>query len=327
MSVRGVFADPALVEPCPSAEVVDPLEDQVQRDGQVRHERGMAILRDASHPGRDDLPGLRACELGVVDPDGPRLRAAHPGEHVDELGLAVAGHSSDTQDLAGRDVEGDRSQRIDPGAGDAQVADAEQRPVAVGGPVGHVVRRAAIGRPTIIRASSRSSVSPAAVPTSEPFRSTLTRSLMARTSPSLWLMKTTPSPSATRRSQRREQRSDLLGDEHRGRLVENEHATVPGQRLEDLDTLLLADRQVADTPLWIDRDPVARGGIRDTSPVPPHGRTGTTIVRARGSRRPSSGARARSAASPCRSPPRWHPAASGWRSAARRPRSPQRRAW
>ena len=56
-----------------------------------------------------------------------------------------------------------------------------------------------IGRPTIIRASSRSSVVPGAVPINAPFRSTLTRSVIVRTSASLWLMKTTASPSATRR--------------------------------------------------------------------------------------------------------------------------------
>ncbi len=48
-----------------------------------------------------------------------------------------------------------------------------------------------------MRASSRSSVWPSTVPTSLPRRRTLTRSLMARTSASLWLMKTTASPSAT----------------------------------------------------------------------------------------------------------------------------------
>ena len=56
-----------------------------------------------------------------------------------------------------------------------------------------------VGRPTIMRASSRSSVEPGAVPTMRPRRMTLTRSLMARTSPSLWLMKTTERPSPTSR--------------------------------------------------------------------------------------------------------------------------------
>ncbi len=56
-----------------------------------------------------------------------------------------------------------------------------------------------LGRPTIIRASSRSSVWPSTVPTSAPRRSTVIRWLMARTSASLWLMNTTAMPSPTSR--------------------------------------------------------------------------------------------------------------------------------
>src|SRR5919106_4894074 len=56
----------------------------------------------------------------------------------------------------------------------------------------------AVGRPTIIRASVRSSVAASTVPTCVPCRRTLIRSLIARTSASLWLMNTTASPSATR---------------------------------------------------------------------------------------------------------------------------------
>ena len=48
-------------------EVADALEDEIERDGQVRYERGMAVLRDPAHPGGDDLPGLGARELDLVD--------------------------------------------------------------------------------------------------------------------------------------------------------------------------------------------------------------------------------------------------------------------
>ena len=56
-------------------------------------------------------------------------------------------------------------------------------------------------------------------------------------------MKTTAIPSAHEPAQRREQRLDLLRDEHRGRLVEDEHPAVAVERLQDLDALLLADRE------------------------------------------------------------------------------------
>jgi hypothetical protein len=61
--------------------------------------------------------------------------------------------------------------------------------------------------------------------------------------------------------QSREQGLDLLRHEHGGRLVEDEDPAVPGQRLHDLDTLLLADRQIPDARPRIDADAVPSRGI------------------------------------------------------------------
>jgi hypothetical protein len=44
------------------------------------------------------------------------------------------------------------------------------------------------------------------------------------------------------RAQHREQRAHLAGGEHRGRLVEDQHAGVTVQGLEDLDALADAER-------------------------------------------------------------------------------------
>ena len=55
------------------------------------------------------------------------------------------------------------------------------------------------------------------------------------------------------RAQGREERARLLRREHRGRLVEDQHARVAVQRLEDLDALLLADRELPDARARIDR--------------------------------------------------------------------------
>ena len=55
---------------------------------------------------------------------------------------------------------------------------------------------------------------------------TLTRSLMARTSPSLWLMKTTDEALGDEPAQRAEERLDLLWHEHGRGLIEDEHAAV-----------------------------------------------------------------------------------------------------
>ena len=158
----------------------------------------MPVLRDPSHPGAHHPCGIGPRQLDVVDGDRPAGRVPHAREHLDQLGLPVAGHPRDPQDLARADVERHVRQRRElVRAGRVQAPDAEDRLARCG--AAHPSERSTpnVGRPTIIPASSRSSVEPGTVPTSRPRRSTLTRSLMARTSASLWLMKTTDSPSAT----------------------------------------------------------------------------------------------------------------------------------
>jgi hypothetical protein len=103
----------------------------------------------------------------------------------------------------------------------------------------------ASSRPTISSASSLAGLPAAGFSaTSLPARSTATRSATRSTSSSLWLMKMTLRPSATKLAQRGEQRFALLRRQHRGRLVEDQDARPAVQRLEDLHALLLADRQV-----------------------------------------------------------------------------------
>ena len=55
-------------------------------------------------------------------------------------------------------------------------------------------------------------------------------------------------------TQGREQGLHLLRDEDRRGLVEDEHAAVARERLDDLDALLLPDREVRDAGVGIDRD-------------------------------------------------------------------------
>ena len=56
----------------------------------------------------------------------------------------------------------------------------------------------------------------------------------------------------------------LLRGEHRGRLVEDEHLGVAGQRLDDLDALLHADGQVLDQGVRVDVEAEARRRSRAT---------------------------------------------------------------
>jgi hypothetical protein len=61
----------------------------------------------------------------------------------------------------------------------------------------------------------------------------------------------------------RKESFDLLRHEHRGRLVEDQHAAVAVQRLEDLGTLLLPERQPIYTRLRVECDPEALCGRAD----------------------------------------------------------------
>ena len=79
-------------------------------------------------------------------------------------------------------------------------------------------------------------------------------------------MKTIDLPAALSDAHDREQLVGLLRGEHGGRLVEDEQVGVAGQRLDDLDPLLDADRQVLDQRVRVDRQAVALGDLGDLAP-------------------------------------------------------------
>ena len=64
-------------------------------------------------------------------------------------------------------------------------------------------------------------------------------------------------PVGGHRPQRLEQRRRLLRGEHGGRLVEDQDARLAVERLQDLDALLLPDRELPDPRARVDRHPVA----------------------------------------------------------------------
>ena len=176
------------------------------------------------------------------------MHGRSPVIDLGELALAVAGHRGDPDDLAGADVERHAAQRRQPtvvlgrhvrdrehapspgsnGVLVDQLEDARARPSA--GP----------GRPR----GARPRACPAAV--TRPRRMTVIRSAIAITSPSLWLMKTTLRPSAVIDRRVREQLVDLLRGEHRRRLVHDQDPGAAVEHLQDLDPLLLADRELPD---------------------------------------------------------------------------------
>ncbi len=90
------------------------------------------------------------------------------------------------------------------------------------------------------------------------------RSAIARTSYSLWLMKTMLWPSDGQPAEDLEDLVGLLRGQHGGGLVEDEDPRVPIERLEDLDALLPADRQRTDLGLGVHLEPETAAELDDT---------------------------------------------------------------
>ena len=81
------------------------------------------------------------------------------------------------------------------------------------------------------------------------------RSAISSTSFSLWLMKMIDFPSALQAADDLEQLAGLLRRQHRRRLVEDEDVGAAEERLQDLDPLLLPDRDRADERGRVDDEP------------------------------------------------------------------------
>ena len=84
------------------------------------------------------------------------------------------------------------------------------------------------------------------VPIYWPLRSTATRSEMAMTSLSLWVMMMIALPSARMLPQHVEELLRLLGGQHGGGLVQDQDIRAPVEDLDDLHRLLLGDGHVVD---------------------------------------------------------------------------------
>jgi hypothetical protein len=107
-------------------------------------------------------------------------------------------------------------------------------------------------RPTISSASSSVVVSAVGrCATISPPRMTLTLSVTAMISRSLWVIRMTVRPCSFR-IEDAEQVVRFLGRQHPGRLVEDQDIGATKERLQDLDPLLDADRQIADPGVGID---------------------------------------------------------------------------
>ena len=202
--------------------------------------------------------------------------------------ISPAGTSIDTPSRRGAPSPANVRSRIESaaiavGAGSRRLGVGSPTPASLGGslPTSPVITAAAAvsAAAPIINAAMASGSRPAAgrVMTRRPRRSTVTRSAISITSCSLCEMNSTPMPVAVRRRIDANSRGDVLGHEHGRRLVEDEHATVVEQRLDDLDPLPLADRQWLDDGVGVVRrrrvgrlptPPRSRAVRRSTGPYP-----------------------------------------------------------
>ena len=255
----GVGLDAPAVQPAAGREVIDVLHDQVERHRQVKHEAGVAVLRDAADAGRHDRPRVGPGQLRAFDADAARHHAAHAAEHLGQLALAVATDTGHAHDLAGVDIQADvvqGRQAVIAARGHATdlqpcLAVVPQRLLAVdteGGPPDHHARQLPLvgvtrrGADHAALAHHRDAVADGAD----------LAQLVADEDDGEAIGDEPP--------QRLEERRDLLRHEHGGGLVEDQHAAVARERLDDLDTLLLTDREVLHQRVGPDGDaePVGR---------------------------------------------------------------------
>ena len=151
---------------------------------------------------------------------------------------------------------------------DRQIAHAQHRSRRASPPAS---RRAAArrGPPSAAPARRRSSRSSCTRPTTRPSRITVTSSEIASTSDSLCVMMTIVLPCSRMPRRMREELLDFLRREHRGRLVENQQLRVAIERLQQLDALLLADRERLDDGVRDRRPARTRRRARGCAPRPP----------------------------------------------------------
>ena len=192
----------------------------------------------------------------------PRDRVPHADQGLDQLGLAVALDPGDAEHLPGVDVEADVGQL---GAAERvvqlDVAHGEQHPVGDRGLLG--ARRGQLAADHQLGELVRGDVG--GLDRGDGGAAADHGDLVgdASTSSSLWEMKIRVWPCSLSWRRFVEERVDLLRDEHRGRLVEDDDLRAAVEHLEDLHPLALADAEGLHELVGVEPEAVALGDLLD----------------------------------------------------------------
>ena len=235
------------------------LEREVHGDRKTRSYTGAeSVLGHVGDPGLERRPRVTRAHQASLDADRAGRVRPQTGDRLGQLALAVAGDAGDGRDLARTNGERDAADRgcTAPVAVDPQTVDLEHRGAALRGPplpgdrldlasdhqrgermwsrVGRLDGRDRLAR-TQHGDAVRDRLHLVELVRDEDDRPAFGRDL----------------------AERDEQRIGLLRREHCRRLVENQHACLLIERLQDLDPLLLADRELPDARTRIDVEAVA----------------------------------------------------------------------
>ena len=261
----GVALDGGTIEDAGTAEgrPVEALEHEVVGDGEIAQERpAIPVGSDVAEPGGEPVARRRARHIAPGEQDATASRRAQPGDCFLELALPVAIDACDPDDLAGVNHQIDAAQGRQPTiVRDFDIAQ-RQAGLALSSRVGRD-RASEIAadhqpseRPRIDRGGWHGRDQASAAQHRDAIGE-------AQRFVELVADEDDRAPISREATQHGQQLVHLLRRQHRGRLVENQDLRASIERFQDLDALLLADRQAVDTCERIDREAVAQRELGD----------------------------------------------------------------
>ena len=266
--VHGARADAGTAQERPAAERWPAVgrERQVVLDRQRGRQPGVqAVLGDVGQARLLRPARVGAVKLGAGDLHGAGGVRSHPGDDLGELALAVAGHAAHAHDLARSHGDAHAVERhlaavpVSPHPVDAQhdVGAGALGPFDGRGAQLHVAADHEAGELPARRA--RDLVGALGAPGSEDGDAVGDRSDLVE------LVRDEDHGAALGRHapQHLEQRLGLLRREDGGGLVEDQQPGLTREGLDDLDALLLTDRQLPDPGGGVDVEPVALAQLGD----------------------------------------------------------------